>query len=124
MSAFITHLLRGTRPVIYGNGSKRRDFVHVDDINDFHLRCLRDERTIGGTYNLGSGTSASVLDILARLESLLEIRQEPIFKPDQPGEAGETRADISRARALGWEPRTDLDRGLQGMIDSLRAHVL
>ena len=124
MSAFALHLLRGTRPTIYGDGSKRRDFVHVDDINDFHLRCLRDPRTLGGTYNLGSGTSTSVLDILARLERLLGTRQAPIFVADQPGEARETLADISRARALGWEPRIDLDQGLQSMVGYLREHVL
>jgi UDP-glucose 4-epimerase len=56
MSAFIIRLLRGERPTIYGTGEKRRDFVYVDDVNDFHVQCLHDERTHGGTFNLGSGT--------------------------------------------------------------------
>ena len=45
MSAFIIKLLRGERPIIYGTGEKRRDFIYVDDVNDFHLRCIDDERT-------------------------------------------------------------------------------
>src|SRR5207249_8377116 len=63
MSALILALLRGERPVIYGSGKKRRDFVHVDDVNAFHLQCLTDPRTDGGTFNLGSGVNYSVLEI-------------------------------------------------------------
>src|SRR5947208_1873441 len=63
MSAFILNLLRGKRPTIYGDGSKRRDFIYVDDVNDFHLLCLKDPRTVGGTFNLGSGANHSVLEI-------------------------------------------------------------
>jgi nucleoside-diphosphate-sugar epimerase len=109
MSAFIMHLLRGTRPTIYGDGTKRRDFVYVDDVNDFHMQCLADERTIGRTLNLGGGASYSVSDILARLQKILGTNVTPIHKPDLPGEAIETRGDIAAARALGWTPRVDLD---------------
>ena len=45
--AFIIKLLQGKKPVIYGNGGKRRDLVHVDDVNDFHLMCIKDEQTTG-----------------------------------------------------------------------------
>lgn len=47
MSAFIIRLLRGERPVIYGTGGKRRDFIYVDDVNEFHLLALQDPRTVG-----------------------------------------------------------------------------
>jgi len=52
MSAFIIKLLRGERPVIYGTGDKRRDFVFVDDVNEFHVLCAFDRRTDGQTYNV------------------------------------------------------------------------
>ena len=51
MSAFIIKLLRNERPIIYGTGEKRRDFIFVDDVNDFHEVCLSDARTIGKTFN-------------------------------------------------------------------------
>ncbi len=54
-------MLSGENPTIYGDGSKRRDFVHVDDVNDFHLLTLRDERTDGGVFNIGSGINYSVI---------------------------------------------------------------
>lgn len=120
MSAFIKRLLAGERPVIYGTGNKRRDFVHVDDINDFHLRCLTDERTVGRTFNLGSGESCSVTEILDRVSRLLGVEADPIFAPDLPGEAIESRADITAATTLGWRPRVALDDGLAEMIAHLR----
>lgn len=121
MTAFITHLLNGSRPVIFGSGDKRRDFVHVDDVNAFHLMCLRNDATIGRTFNLGSGESHSVRDILDRIARLIGVEASPEHAPDRLAEAQESRADIRAARAMGWEPRVSLDDGLAAMIDFMRA---
>ena len=124
MSAFIIKLLRGERPVIYGSGRKRRDFVYVDDVNDFHLLCATDSRTDGRTYNVGSGVSYSVRDIFDRLVALLGAHLEPEYQDDLPGEAEETLADITAARALGWEAKVDLTTGLQRSIAFIREHAV
>ncbi|MGC8484340.1 MAG: NAD-dependent epimerase/dehydratase family protein [Candidatus Baltobacteraceae bacterium] len=124
MSAFILKLLRGEQPTIYGTGEKRRDFIFVDDVNDFHLRCISDDRTDGGTYNLGSGTNNSVNEIYRAVAELLESPIEPIHRPDQPGEALNTLADISAASALGWKPSVNLREGLRRSIDYIQREVL
>jgi len=120
MSAFIIKLLKGERPVIYGTGEKRRDFVYVDDVNDFHLLCLRDSRTDNGTYNLGSGENHSVLEIYEIVSRLLGVRIKPEFKPDLPGEAQTTLADITKASALGWKPKTDMRTGIMRLIEYIK----
>ena len=117
MSAFIIKLLRGERPVIYGPGEKRRDFIYVDDVNDFHLRCIDDERTEGEVYNLGTGVNYSVREIYDEIATQLGTTIQPEFRPDLPGEAQANLADISAARALGWEPRIDLHEGLARSIE-------
>ncbi len=124
MSAFIIKLLTGKRPVIYGSGSKRRDFIYVDDVNDFHLQCAADPRTDGRTFNLGSGVNYSVRDIFERVAELLGSDVEPEHRPDLPGEAEETLADVTAARALGWVPKVDLTNGLQRSIAFIREHVV
>jgi len=123
MSAFIIKMLRGERPTIYGSGTKRRDFIHVDDVNDFHLQCLTDTRTDGNVYNLGSGTNDSVLEIYSKVAALVGYAEPPEFKADLPGEAQETLADITAARALAWEPRTTLDAGLRSALAYIQDHV-
>jgi UDP-glucose 4-epimerase len=123
MSAFIMKLLKGERPVIYGTGDKRRDFVYVDDVNDFHMTCLADRRTDNKTFNLGSGINYSVLEIYNVICDLMGIGLEPIFKQDLPGEAQITLADISEARRLGWAPRTSLETGLREAIRYIQGEL-
>jgi UDP-glucose 4-epimerase len=124
ISAFIIAMLQGQRPVIHGDGSKKRDFVYVDDVNEFHLITLEDNRTGGETYNLGTGENYSVIDIYHELESILDTGLEPIFKDDLPGEAQENLADISKAKKLGWGVKTDLQQGLLNSIEYIQNNVL
>jgi len=123
MSAFIIKLLKNERPVIYGTGEKRRDFVHIDDINDFHLLCMNDSRTDGGVFNLGRGKNYSVLEIYRKVSGMLGRDIEPIYREDLPGEAQITLADITKARELGWEPQVDIDRGLESMVDYIKKEI-
>jgi len=120
MSAFIIKILKGQRPVIYGTGEKRRDFVYVDDVNDFHLICIRDKRTDGRVLNIGSGINYSVREILEMISRMLGVVPDPIYKDDLPGEAQVTLADITQARSLGWEPKTPLEAGLKRAIEYIR----
>jgi UDP-glucose 4-epimerase len=124
MSSFIIKMLHGDRPTIYGTGEKRRDFIYVDDINDFHLLSLRDERTSGRTFNMGSGVNFSVNEIYNLVEEQLKTDLTPRYKPDLPGEAEITLADITAARTLGWSPHVDIREGLRRSIRYIRENVL
>jgi len=124
MSAFIINLLQGKQPTIYGTGEKRRDFIYVDDVNDFHLQCLDDRRTDGQVYNLGSGRNYSVREIYEAIAQLLNTNIEPIYKPDLPGEAQESLGNITAAKQLGWSPKVSLEEGLQNSIDYIKACIL
>jgi len=122
-SAFIIKLLKNERPVIYGTGEKRRDFVHVDDVNDFHLQCLTDPRTDGKTFNIGSGLNYSINEIYHLIAELLGSDLEPMYMPDLPGEAWSTLADITEAKKLGWEPKIDIRTGLQTSIAYIKSEM-
>jgi nucleoside-diphosphate-sugar epimerase len=122
-SAFIIKLLKNERPTIYGSGEKRRDFVYVEDVNDFHLLCMHDERTTGNVFNLGSGENYSVNEIFRIVRDLLGSKLEPIFKADLPGEALTTLANIERAKKLGWSPRVGLKDGLKSSIDFIKGEM-
>ena len=124
ISAFIIRLLRGKAPIIYGSGEKRRDFVYVDDINDFHIQCLTDRRTDNRVFNLGSGVNFSVNDIHEMVGNLLDIHIAPVRKSDLPGEAQTTLADITAAGSLGWEPKTDIQAGLQHAIAYIKSEMV
>ena len=124
MSAFIIKLLKGERPIIYGNGEKRRDFIYVDDINDFHLLVMNDERANNNIYNVGSGKNYSVKGIFKTIKDLIGADIEPEYKKDLPGEAQANLADITKAKALGWEPKVTLRKGLEISVEYIKNKVL
>jgi UDP-glucose 4-epimerase len=123
MSSFIIRMLQGERPVIYGTGEKRRDFVYVDDVNDLHLVILEDDRANGKILNVGSGVNFSINEIYGLTDGLLKTGIRPIYKPDLPGEAQITLADISAAKRLNWKPRVDIRDGLSRTIEYLRSRM-
>jgi nucleoside-diphosphate-sugar epimerase len=95
---------------LYGDGLQSRSFTYVSDVVAATLAAL--DRG-SGTYNVGSGTEAAILDAIAILERLagrsLEVRRHPAV----PGDQRRTLADTTRLRAeLGWEPRVGLKDGL------------
>jgi len=123
MSAFIIKLLKEENPIIYGTGKKRRDFIHINDINKFHLLCLTNKETDNRVFNLGSGKNYSIIEIYKLISELLNTKISPIYKDDLPGECQNTLADIKRAKKLGWKPEIDIETGLRGMIKYIKKEI-
>jgi UDP-glucose 4-epimerase len=124
MSAFAIKLLRGEPPLIYGSGDKRRDFVYVDDVTEFNLLALRDPRTDGHVYNVGSGVNYSVNEVFGVMEDILRTGLRPLYRGDLVGEAEVTLADIRTSLELGWAPRIGLRAGLERSIAYVKESVL
>ena len=119
ITIFITRLLGGAAPVIFGDGEQRRDFVHVDDIVGGALAA---PGRPPGTYNLGTGRGTS----LNALAALLTARINPALTPEHaaahPGELRYSIANIGAARrALGYAPTRSLDAEIQAVIDDVEA---
>jgi nucleoside-diphosphate-sugar epimerase len=123
MSAFIIKLLQGETPIIYGTGERKRDFVHIDDINNFHVQCLTDVRTDGQVFNLGSGQPLSVNVIYGKICELLGVHVEPKYRDALEGEAEITWADIAQAQVLGWNPKIGIEHGLLTMIEYIKNEI-
>jgi nucleoside-diphosphate-sugar epimerase len=124
MSAFIIRMLSGGRPIIYGTGEKRRDFIYVNDVNDFHILALEDSRADGQVFNVGSGINFSVNEIYELIEEQLKSGLRPVYQSDLPGEAEVTLADITKSRSIGWKPKVDIREGLRLSIQYIRERVM
>lgn len=104
ITIFVERLLAGERPVIFGDGGQRRDFVHVDDIVTANLLALEGEAA-GEVLNVGTGRGTTVSRIAEGLISELRPGTRPKRAPAPPGELREAVADISRIRELlGYRP--------------------
>ena len=94
----------GEQIAIYGDGSKRRDFTHVDDIVDA-LIMIWQQGAWGYEFELGRSKNYSVLDI-ANMYGINDIK----YLADKPGEAQETMCtDMTAHQVLGWEPVKNIE---------------
>jgi dTDP-L-rhamnose 4-epimerase len=115
LAIFASRLLNGRAPIIYEDGLQRRDFVSVYDVARALRLSLEVPAAAGQAFNIGSGRSASVLEIASRMAEVLDAEE---IAPEITGtyRVGDIRhcfADIGRAReVLGYEPRVTLEEGL------------
>ena len=127
VGAFTLKLLGGEEAIIYGDGTKRRDFLHIDDLTNFHIGALKARGTEKDTqtYNAGSGENHSILEVYTTVHAACRKITKNIaslinFKPDQLDEAQVTLANIEKAKEeLGWKPTISFEDGVEKTVKSL-----
>jgi UDP-glucose 4-epimerase len=118
ITIFVTRLLKGEHPVIFGDGEQRRDFVHV---NDIAAGVIATPGKPPGTYNLGTGRGTSLNELAALLTDRINPALRPQYAPAQAGELRYSVADITAARgALGYSPQRSIEGDIEGVIDDIR----
>ena len=117
----VNRLLAGERPVITGDGSASFDFVHVADVAEANLAAMRADVS-GEELNVGSGTEASVREVVEKLIVLTGADVEPEYRPDERVWMTRRVGSSEKAkRLLGWSARRDLETGLRDVVESVRA---
>jgi UDP-glucuronate 4-epimerase len=112
---FIEALLKKQTIVIFGDGHQVRGNTYIDDCVAATIAAVK--APVGETYNLGGGETASVWEILAKLESLMGRKASVRQAPPRAGDQRSTFADTSKLRRhLGWEARISLEQGLAAQI--------
>ncbi|MGZ8431375.1 MAG: SDR family oxidoreductase [Candidatus Deferrimicrobiaceae bacterium] len=116
---FITSVLSGTPPTIYGDGLQTRDFTYIDNVVQANLRaCEAPKDACGRVFNIACGERISLLDILEIVYKQAGRRVAPKFEPSRPGDVRDSLADISLAKdLLGYEPQVGFPEGLSRTFD-------
>jgi UDP-glucuronate decarboxylase len=121
VSNFIVHALENRPITIYGDGSQTRSFCYVDDLIDGLVRLMNSPREVTGPINLGNPeefTIRQLAELVARKTGTSATMEECDLPADDPKQR---QPDISKARELlGWEPKVDVDDGLDRTIDYFR----
>ncbi|HKG46807.1 MAG TPA: SDR family oxidoreductase [Pyrinomonadaceae bacterium] len=119
VSRFISTLLSGERPVIFGDGEQSRDFTYIDNVVAANVSAATSKGASGKVINVANGQRITLNQLLAELKDLTgkqDVTAE--YRDPRVGDVKHSLADISLAREfLGYESKVDLREGLQRTIE-------
>ena len=108
--------------VVWGSGTPRREFLHVDDLADacvFLMQHYDDERIV----NVGVGEDVSILELAALVQRVVGFEGRIVLDPSKPDGTPRKLLDVSRLAALGWRARIGLADGIRETYQWFLAHV-
>lgn len=122
-AVFCEQMMAGIQPVIYGDGTKLRDYVYIDDVVSANVAALH--KGYGEIFNVASGVGTSDEQVFRLLRDLLgKSDVMPRYVPRRPGEIDRIWLDISKARRLlNWVPTTALPDGARRTADYFRQNT-
>jgi UDP-glucose 4-epimerase len=119
IAIFALQMLRGDQPTIFGDGSKTRDYVFIEDIVKANVALL--EKGDGEILNLGSGVPTSDFKIFELVRTATHFNGDPRYTPVRPGEVAHIALSGRRAHDIfGWVPRISLAEGIGRTVQSIQ----
>ena len=112
---FITSILKGESPTVYGDGTQSRDFTFVKNVVDANILAAKSNKT--GVYNIACGRSIILNDLISIINELLERDINPKYADSRIGDIKHSLADISKAKSFGYNPTGNFKDELKETID-------
>jgi nucleoside-diphosphate-sugar epimerase len=115
---FITSILAGRSPTIFGDGTQTRDFSHVDNVVEANLAaCAASKDALGESFNIACGERISLLQLVDTINKIAGKKVQPKFSPARPGDILHSQADVAKARKLlGWNPSVNFSEGIEKAV--------
>jgi len=111
----INRILKGEKPVVFGEGKQTRDFLYIEDAVSATIKAMRSPP--GVIFNIGVNKETTIINLVKIISSLLNKEVKPLFRPLPRGVIIKSRVDFSKAkRELGWQPKYNLEKGLAKTI--------
>ncbi len=114
---FITAMLRGEAPTIYGDGTQSRDFTYVRNVVAANLLAATAPDMAGRVFNAAVGKCYTLLELVDILNEILGTQIGPIFGPARPGDIKHSQADISSIKECGYRAQIDFRAGLAKTVE-------
>jgi UDP-glucose 4-epimerase len=120
LAKFITVMLRGEQPAIYGDGEQSRDFTYIDNAVEANLLACNAPaaQAAGQMFNVATGRRVTLNETFKLLQGLTSYSGQPKYGPERGGDIKHSLADISKAKAgLAYEPKVDFEEGLRRTVE-------
>jgi nucleoside-diphosphate-sugar epimerase len=126
LAKFITVMLRGEQPTIFGDGEQSRDFTYIDNAVEANLLACKApaSKAAGQVFNVATGRRVTLNETFHQLQKLTSYSGKPRYEDGRGGDIKHSLADISKAEAgLGYKPRVDFEEGLSRTVEWYRKTV-
>jgi UDP-glucose 4-epimerase len=123
LAKFITQMLRGEQPSIYGDGEQSRDFTYIDNAVEANLLACHApaSQTAGKVFNVATGRRVTLNETFELLRGMTSYKGQPNYGPERGGDIKHSLADISQAeKYLGYKPKVDFEEGLRRTVEWYR----
>src|SRR4029077_7274593 len=123
LAKFITVMLRGKQPAMYGDGEQSRDSTYIDNVVEANLLACQapTAKVAGQVFNVATGRRVTLNETFKLLQSLTSYSGNPQYGAERGGDIKHSLADISRAEAaLGYKVKVDFEDGLLRTVDWYR----
>jgi UDP-glucose 4-epimerase len=118
VAIFAGKILKGEKPVVYGDGTQTRDYIYVEDVVEANVLALNGKE---GTYNIGTGKETSVNELINVFSKVLGREIKPEYAPPRKGEIRRISLDGEKAKKeLSFVPKYSLEEGLKKTIEWYR----
>jgi len=111
---FVQSIMNDETPIIYGDGEQSRDFSFVNHVVDANILACESDKT--GIFNIACGRRITINQLVDMINEILGKDIEPVYEKPRPGDIKHSLADISKARAFGYEPESDFKEELRETI--------
>lgn len=121
---FINSMIKGERPVIYGDGEQSRDFTYVDNVVEANLLAAKVPNVSSEVFNIGCGKRFTLNHLVEVLNELLGTFIEPEYVAPRPGDVRHSMASIDKARqVLSYDPPVSFEEGLERTVSWFREKI-
>lgn len=111
---FIDRILKGERPVIYGDGEQSRDFIYIKNVVDANIKVCESTKT--GIFNIGHGKKTTINELVSIINEVMETEVEPVYEGARVGDIKHSLADVSKAKSFGFEPEDNFRKELKETV--------
>jgi len=116
ITKFLDRINEGKSPIIFGDGSQIRDFIHVSDVAKANLMAMN-SKSSNLIANIGTGNAISILELANMIINTSGLKIDPIFMEALEGDIEKSFADISQAKKhFNWEPKIELQDWLTEIL--------
>ena len=121
---FITALLEGRPPTVYGDGEQSRDFTYIDNCVQANILAATNDRIVGAHFNVACGGQFTLNELLDKLRTIIGVQIKAKYDPPRQGDIRHSFATIDKLAKFGYQPAVGFEEGLRKTVEFFRSRQM